>query len=472
MLKRENAALRLENAALRQENQALRQQVETLQITVNLLMAQVKELTDRLNKNSSNSHKPPSSEGYRKQPAFKKETKGIKGGQKGHQGNTLQMVSQPDYTIPVFAEICICGHDIRNEPKTAGEQRQVFDIPAPKIEVTAYQQYTIKCPCCQRVNVKNFPEDVNAPVQYGNRLRALSVLLNNDYKVPVGKIGTLVNDLYGVRPNEASIVANNGRCYDKLEPIEQSIKDKINSSAVAHADETGVRVEGKLHWFHTTSTELFSYFYVHAKRGSEAINDTRSIIAKYTGTLVHDCYKSYFKLTNLKHALCGAHILRELTAQIEDNKQWAVSMKDFLLELLRTPQVQNVTNKLLLEEKYDAIIAAGKIQEPIPEKTGKRGKTKKTKGLNLLERLEDHKQSVLAFAYDPDIPFTNNLAERDIRPTKIKMKVSNTFRSSQGAHHHARIAGFTSTLRKQNLNVFSSLLDIFTGKNIALSFST
>lgn len=454
------------------ENKLLKEIVIEKDKRIQNLEKQVEELHRRLNKNSNNSHKPPSSDGYSKKPAFEKENAGVKGGQKGHKGDTLKMVESPDYIIPIIPLVCTCGRDITNEPGTVVEQRQVIDIPTPKVEVRSYQTYKVQCPCCQKENIGRFPEEVNAPVQYGSRIRTISVLLNNDYKVPVKKISSLLEDLYGISPNEGSIVSYNKRCYNNLETVEDQIKEKINASKVAHSDETGIRVEGKLHWLHIAATELYSYFYVHAKRGSGAILDTCSIIKDYSGTLVHDCYESYFKLTKSKHAICGAHILRELAAQAEDKKTWAILMKELLLELLHTPKEQNIKNKLQIEKIFDAIIAEGKTQEPIPTKNGKRGKIKKTKALNLLERMHKHKQSVLAYAFDPDIPFTNNLAERDLRPSKIKMKVSNTFRSFDGAKHHARITSFTSTVRKHNQNVFSALFDVFSGKKFIFAICT
>lgn len=433
------------------------------------LEAKVKELTDRSKKNSTNSHKPPSSDGYAKKSAFSKGKGGKRGGQKGHEGTTLQMSSHIDYNEPIIPKVCVCGNDISNEPKTLVEERQVIDIPEPKIEVTSHKQYSVICPCCGLKNKDEFPEGVNSPVQYGSRVRTLSVLLNSDYKLPVGKIKTLFSDLFGITPNESSIISNNRRCFEKLAPVEHQIKEMIKSSGVINADETGVRVEGKLHWLHTTSTLIFTYFYIHAKRGTEAITDVCSIIKDFKGTLVHDCYESYFKLVMAIHALCGAHLLRELAEQIENKKPWAQDMTDLLLELWKAPIEQNLINKQNIEQRYSDIIAIGKANEPPPIKSGKRGKYKRTKGLNLLERFEKHKTGVLLYAFDPNVPFTNNLAERDLRPSKIKMKVSNTFRSKAGAEHHARIAGFTSTLRKQKINVFSGLLDIFENKGFSFA---
>jgi len=454
---------------LEDENASLRSIIIMKDAKIAELESKVKELTERLNKNSSNSHKPPSSDGYRKKPAFPKNKGGKQGGQDGHKGGTLLMVSQPDKTKELIPDLCICGYNISNEPPILVEERQVIDLPKPKMVATSYKQYAVRCPLCGKENRREFPDDVNSPVQYGHRVRTLSVLLNTDYKVPVNKISTLLGDLYGIRPNVASIVSNNRRCYDILKPIEDQIKEEIKSSAVAHSDETGLRVDGKLHWLHTTSTLLFTYFYIHAKRGSDAITDTCSIISEYTGTLIHDCYESYFKLTKAKHGLCGSHLIRELAAQIEDKKSWAQAMSELLLELHNTSCEQNILNKVHIDQNYDKIIASGKAHEPPPIKSGKRGKYKRSKGLNLLERLEKHKTSALAYAFDSNIPFTNNLAERDLRPTKIKMKVSNTFRSTEGAEHHARIAGFTSTLRKQNINVFSGLMKVFKHKEFTFA---
>jgi transposase len=457
---------------LEEENASLRSVIILKDAKIAQFESKVKELTERLNKNSSNSHKPPSSDGYGKKPAFPKSKGGKQGGQVGHKGGTLLMESNPDVTQPLIPLVCDCGHDISNEPLIVGEQRQVHDIPRPKKEVVAFQQYNVQCPCCGKVNKGQFPAGVNSAVQYGTRIRTLSVLLNTDYKIPVKKISSLLGDLYGITPNEGSIMSNNRRCYEILEPVEHRIKEEIKSSAVAHSDETGVRVEGKLHWLHTTSTLMYTYFYIHAKRGSDAITDACSIIADYPGRLIHDCYESYFKLTKAKHGLCGAHLLRELASQIDDKKAWAQLMSEMLLELLKQAKIdinQNIKNRVFIEKQYDIIISDGKKEEPPPQKSGKRGKYKRSKGLNLLERLEKHKESVLAYAFDPIIPFTNNLAERDLRPSKIKMKVSNTFRSIEGANHHARLAGFTSTLRKQNINVFSTIMDVFDGKEITFA---
>ena len=327
------------------------------------LEAKVKELTERLNKNSGNSHKPPSTDGYGKKPAFAKSKGGQKGGQKGHTGDTLLKATDPDKIEQLVPDLCDCGHDISNEVRVLVEERQVIDIPEPKVIVTSYQQYGVLCPCCGKENKVPFPKDVNSPVQYGNRVRTTSVLLNTDYKVPVKKISSFFGDLYGITPNEGSIISNNRRCYENLEPVEHQIKEEIKSSAVANSDETGIRVDGKLHWLHTTSTLMYTYFYIHAKRGIEAITSSSSIIRDYTGTLIHDCYESYFKLTKAHHGLCGAHLLIELAAQIEDKKPWAQTMTELLLELLNSTTGQNIINREHIEQRYNEIITNGKAHD-------------------------------------------------------------------------------------------------------------
>jgi len=187
---------------------------------------------------------------------------------------------------------------------------------------------------------------------------------------------------------------------------------------------------------------------------------------------VHDCWASYFNLENVKHAVCGAHILRELQAQIENMSNWALKFKTFLLKIYKMPIDERIKIRSEIQTEFDLIIKQAQIEEPYPEKTGKRGKLKRTKGRNLLERLEKLKPAVLAFAFNDEVPFTNNQAERDLRPVKVKLKVSGCFRTLVGAEHYARIAGFISTSRKNNHNVFQELCNIFTGKSFLLEQTT
>ena len=362
---------------------------------------------------------------------------------------------------------CICGHEFKNAQFVLSETRQVFDLPQPHLEVTEYQIHKATCPSCGLEQKGAAPEGVNAPTQYGNNVKAYVVLLNVHFKLPFKKIQLLFGDLFGYSINESTVYSASQQCYKKLEESEQIIKSKIASGDVIHADETGIRVAGKLQWLHTATTLLYTYLFVHDKRGGMALKSDKSILGKIKGWLVHDCWSSYFSFKNLKHAICGAHILRELQGLIENGQtKWARVFKLFVMNVYEMPFEERVKKRELIESRYKFICDIAEKTEPPPEKPkGKRGKYKRTKGRNLVERLIRERDAVLAFAFNKKVPFTNNLAERDIRPVKVKQKISNCFRTFTGAEIYARIEGFVSTSRKNHRNVFSELCNTFDGHN-------
>jgi transposase len=454
-LESENGSLRAENTQLKSENAALR--------------AENARLRAQLDKNSKNSHKPPSSDGYRKQPALP-QTRGKKtGGQLGHTGHTLKQVESPDHFIIHYAKACSCcqkpfsASDVVN----IGQKRQVFDLPEPRLIVTEHQQGIIHC--CGREHKGDFPQNVTQPVQYGSKIRSLSILLNNDYKIPFEKIEQLFADLYGCSYNESTAISHNHVFYDLLAPLEAYIKQQIIGSQVVHFDETGMRVAAKLHWFHTASTHLFTYLFVHAKRGKDALTDSVSLLPDFKNWAVHDCWASYFDFKDCSHALCNAHILRELQALIENGTIWAEKMKQLLLDLYHKSQKATiiVPHKDDWLHKYQDICNIAYQEEPQPIK-GKKGKPKNSKGRNLLNRLVANQNGILAFAFNIDIPFTNNQAERDIRCLKTKQKVAMSFRTLEGAKVYARIQSCISSLRKHKMNVFQAIDNIL--NNIDINF--
>lgn len=444
-LESENSMLRQENIMLRQENV---------------------ELKSKLAKNSSNSHKPPSSDGYSKKPAIAKESTKSVGGQQGNVGKTLQMVSNPDVVIGHHLEICpSCQQtlSIANVVKV-GSSHQVFDLPAVKLMVTEHQLLVSKCTCgCESKAV--LPAHLSTcPTQYGSNIKALSSYLNTDFKIPFHKISTLFGDLYGYNFNASTAFAANEELYEHLQPVESQIKEELLNSLVVHADETGVRCEGKLQWLHVASNELYTYLFVHPKRGKMAIESAESILPDVQNYLMHDCWGSYFGLTKAKHLICNAHLIRELQALIEKGSQWANTMQQYLLNLFtltkETVLAQELAPKYLRE--FHQICQRGFLEEPAPQKVdGKKGKTAKSKGRNLLERLTANQDAMLSFAFHQGLPFTNNQAERDLRTVKTKQKVSTCFRTKAGANHYARIQGFISTIRKQNQNPFLNLKLVF-----------
>lgn len=431
------------------------------------LDAENAELKARLSNNSSNSSKPPSSDGYNKKPAFPRNKKGKQGGQTGHKGRTLQQVDNPDKIVICKPDICSCGHGFNEDGLILSEKRQVFDLPKPKLEVTEFQIHKAVCPACGLAHKASAPQGVNAPVQYGNGVKAYTVLLNVHFKLPFKKIQLLFGDLFGYPINESTVYSGSGQCFEKLEGSEEIIKSKVAEGNVAHADETGLRVFGKLHWLHTATTLFYTYLFVHEKRGGEALKSNKSILNNISGWLVHDCWGSYFNFTGFKHAICGAHILRELQGLVESQQsKWAKVFKIFLMSVYEMPFEERVKRQNQVEARYMLICNMGEKSEPPPKKTpGKRGRYKRTKGRNLVERLIREQDAVLAFAFNKEVPFTNNLAERDIRPAKVKQKISNCFRTFKGAEIYARIESFISTARKHDRNVFSELCNTFEGHN-------
>ena len=431
------------------------------------LKSKVSELEARLNSNSRNSSKPPSSDGYQKKSAFPRKKKGKQGGQQGHQGRTLRQVEHPDKTEKHKPDPCDCGYEFSDDELSVAETRQVFDLPQPRLEVISHELLKGKCPVCGKWHKGVAPEGVNAPVQYGQGVKALTTLLNVDYRIPFKKIQILFSDLFGYAINESTVFSASRQCYKQLKEPMEVIKSKIIGSMTAHADETGIRVEEMLRWLHVATTEMYTYLFVHEKRGRLALQSEQSILDKLTGWLVHDCWSSYFNFTELKHALCGAHILRELEGLIENEQsKWARVFKTFLMHIFEMPLEESIRQRGQIESRYTLICSMGEKAEPPPGKiSGKKGRYKRTKGRNLVERLIREKDAVLAFAFNHEVPFTNNLAERDVRPAKVKMKVSNCFRSSEGADIYARIASFVSTTRKHDRNVFSELCNTFNGYN-------
>ena len=428
----------------------------------------IAELESRVSQNSKNSSRPPSSDGLKKKPAIPRKKGGKRGGKVGHKGKTLELSEVPDKIVELRPMFCSCGQDLLREKMEQEERRQVFDLPRPKLEITEYRKLVCKCSNCGQANAGEFPEEVCSRVQYGNGVRSLAVLLNVDYKVPFKKISQLFGDLYSYPINESTVVSAIKKCHDQLESSEQAIRKQILDSEVAHFDESGIRCNGKLHWLHVCCTSMFTYLFVHTKRGVQALSDSMSVFPDFNGFAVHDCWSSYFSFSKKLYALCGAHIIRELVALDEQDSLWACRFKDYLFDLFELTNqgtgVLNQTEQQNALQTFEEIWKYADHIEPPPLKNpGKRGRPKATKGRNLLNRLKKHQTAVLAFAFHQNVPFTNNQGERDLRPVKSKLKVAGCFRTFKGAQRHARIQGFISTTRKHQLSVFEQLKNAFSG---------
>lgn len=445
----------------------IRSQQEIINKVIPELVHRIEELEAQLKQNSQNSHRPPSSDGPKKKPALPKKKKGKRGGQLGHQGKTLEMVDAADYVESSEPEQCKCGYDLSSVRKYIKERRQVFDLPPAQLEVTEYQALACICPKCHAESSGTFPEGVKARAQYGNRVKALVTLLNNDCQIAYSKIRRFFADVFGYAINESTQISANKKCYDGLSETEMAIKSYLLASPTNHYDETGVRINGSNHWLHGCSNGLYTYLFPHLKRGKDAINSEYSLLPQYKGWAIHDCWRTYFKFTDCRHAVCGAHLLRELHALIEQKSSWAESMHDLLMYAYNQSNEGKTKVKKFktISKQYDRICQTAYQEEPPPAYRFKGKKPKQTKGRNLLNRLVEYKSAVLAFAEFDLVPFTNNQAERDIRPAKTKLKIAGSFRTFTGAQHYARIQGFISTARKNQLNVFNELVATFSGLN-------
>ncbi len=439
--------------------------IRNLLAVIGRMQVEIDELKAQLNENSQNSNRPSSSDGFNKPKAALARQKGKRGGQKGHRGNTLKRVENPDLTVDCEPNSCLCGEPEWTGTGEISETRQVFEMPEPRLEVIEYRRVKRICKC-GRSACGEFPEKVSAPVQYGEKVQALVSLLSVHGCLSYGKIGQLFEDLYGFQLNEATAQKMVQKTSERM-PMRE-IKAEIIGSKVVNFDETGLTENGKMKWLHNASTAMWTYQFVHEKRGKEAMRDEKSVLPEFGGVAVHDCWASYFGFSEMKHAICNAHILRELNGIIENSqRKWAIKMKELLLLMYRKSEF----GKGIIEEiskyiqRYEAVLEAAEKEEPPPERVHRKGKLKRTKGRNLLERLRKHEESVLRFAIEKEVPFTNNQAERDIRPTKIKQKMSGGFRSESGTNSYCRIQSFISSLRKQSRQVFQELLSVIQGNH-------
>ena len=441
------------------------------------LNERVKSLESQVNKNSNNSSKPPSSDG------LKKKTKSLRtksdkkpGGQEGHKGKTLELSENPDEIIIHTVDKCdICGESLQDVTPERVIIRQVIDIPDVKVKVIEHRAEVKKCPKCRRKNTGKFPDGITNTIQYGEKVKAVSVYLTHYQLIPYKRGSELISDMFGISLSQGTMVNFNNCCHEKLKPVEDNIKNSIiNSQGAVHFDETGISIDKKRQWLHVASNDRYTYYEAHQKRGKEAVDDI-NILSNFTGTAVHDCWKTYHQYSNCDHALCNAHILRELNGISELEKQkWAEPMKNLLIEIKKEVDLYwDTANALTLdkieafEKRYARILEDGFKEDYIANSESySKKKVKKSISLNLLNRLSGYKAQILAFMHDFDIPFDNNLAERDLRMTKVKQKISGTFRSNDGAKAFTRIRGYVSTVRKNGLNTLDCIKSVFTLKII------
>jgi transposase len=462
------AALVEENARLRAENAALKE-------TIAVLLARVAELERRLDLNSSNSGKPPSSDGLHK-PRREPRTRSLRersgkppGGQKGHKGETLRQVDAPSHTVEHYPEACpACGSALSGAMSTGYGARQVFDLPEPRpLTVTEHRAHTCRCGHCGRLTRADFPDEVTAPVQYGPRIAAVVVYLLHYQLLPEDRLAEAMADLFGVRLVAATIARMSRTCAGRVHGFADAVGARVKAAAVKHLDETGFRIGGRTQWLHIACTMWLTFYRISPKRGS--------LLSDVMGIVVHDHWKPYYTMEGVLHALCNAHHLRELQALVDiEKEEWARRMQRLLRRACHATHLARdrgvpLDPRLVAQfrRRYDIIVTEGlafhQDQPPLatPPTNGgrkRRGRPPRRTGHNLLLRLSTRKDDVLRFLDDPTVPFTNNQAERDGRMMKVRQKISGGFRSQEGARDFAVIRSLISTARKQGWNVIHALI--------------
>lgn len=462
-----------------EENEELRGQVARLNM-------KVEELEARFAKNSGNSHKPPSSDGPKKVMRTQSErtSSGKKvGGQPGHSGHTLMKSKKPDHRIRHRVQRCAgCGGDLSGQEAESIQERQIFDLPPIKMECTAHELEAKTCRCCGTHNEAEAPGLLGTEtgaVIYGPGIRALCVYLTQGQLLPYERTREMIKDLCGHQLSVGTLSLWTEKAYLGLASTEELIIEALaQDRGSVHFDETGIRTEGTTHWLHSVSNGLLTYFSSHSKRGTEAMDEI-GILSRFCGTAIHDRWESYFGYKGCRHGLCGAHLLRDLRFIWEHEEEpWAKKMHDLLIQMNRADSPIKIEKSRYWQKKYCQLLREG-FQfhlEKLPTQTiitsRTRGRKKQSPGKNLLDALLKHQKSVLLFLTDSDVPFTNNQAERDIRMTKVKLKISGCFRKAHGAKYFCRIRGYLSTAKKHRWSLLAAISSLFLGRPFQPAFAT
>ena len=465
----------------------LQQQVQDLMAQMLVMQDRIKYLEGRLALNSKNSSKPPSSDGLRK-PApksLRKSGKNPNGGQKGHRGSTLRQSVRVDETIQHQADTHCSACHLEMSEHTIAETRQVFELPGLRMRTVAHHQMRSNC-TCGAVHLGAWPAGVNAPAQYGASVKAMAVHLNQHHLVPLARTAALMQDFFGAHLSQASLQSFAQEAAYALRPTVAAIAQAVQGSAVVHADETGMRIQGKLHWLHCAATTTLTWLAPHAKRGSSAF-EALGLLGGIKGVLVHDGLISY-KGLDCTHSLCNAHHIRELVYIHEQENEkiwdpWAQEMIDLLLQALREVDLRGwpltQARQAWFQTRWSELLERAETLNPQVRRRGTsqnsnmkaRGRPKQSKAANLLKRLREYRQDVWRFASEAGVPFTNNLAEQALRMAKVKQKISGCFRTEHGAHTFFTIRSYLATMTKQKSNLFDCLVSVFKHQTIQPNFA-
>ena len=468
------ATIKVQQENINKQQETINKQQEIIgkqEIRIKELEFKIKELEGRLHQNSNNSHKPPSSDGLKKVIKNNRvPTNRKSGGQKGHEGKTLKMVENPDKIILHSVKgVCDCGKDLEEAEVLRIERRQVFDLPKKLCEVTEHQIEVKRCECGR---IHRGECELRGNTQYGDTMKGLVVYLIQQ-KMSYEQVQQFMEEVMGLPLGGGTIESANKECYERLEESERQIKEGLLGSKVIHCDETGIRCANKTQWVHVTCNERFTYYFLHLKRGKEAMDEI-GILPRYKGNCVHDRWSSYERY-ECEHSYCNVHLLRELRfVEEEIGRKWAKEMKRVLLLGWYMKKRNWLSGKAIdsLMRRYEKVVEKGIEEErgydSAIEGIKKRGRKKKGKSVRLLEVFIRDREKVMRFIHNKDTPFDNNIAERDLRMVKLKQKVSGCFRTVQGGKIFCRIRSYISSVRKQGYSVLDSIVRALKGEPVTL----
>jgi len=429
-----------------------------------LLRAKIASIEDFIKKDSHNSNKPPSSDPYKgsRVKNLRRKSSRKPGGQPGHKGITIEYSKTPDTIILHKIEKCsCCGGSLKSVKPIEIRKRQVHDIPEIKIQVTEHQSEVKHCTKCGRTNIAKFPEGVKKPVQYGLNLQTMAIYFMHRQLIPYERTVEIFKEIFKLKISKGTLNNISSKYSKKIDSSINMIKLTLQQASVLHVDETGIIIDKKLNWLHVAGTKELTYYQYHENRGKKA-TDEIEILPYFNGWLIHDGLRSYLQYACM-HGLCNAHILRELIFISEEyNQKWADAQIQLLLEIKQKVEEKKNENVFKLEDdeifkyelRYKNLLRKGnrKVNAIL-----KKDKSESKKAKNLLNRFKEQQKEILGFMYDFQVPFDNNLAERDLRMMKLKQKISGCFRSPTGAIYFCRIRSFISTALKQNLNIFEAI---------------
>jgi len=448
-------------------------------------------------RDSHNSSLPPAldlpaakaANSVRRTKSLRRKTGRRVGAQPGHRGATLARVGRPDRVVTHVPQSCRrCAAALADGAVVAVERRQVFDLPPVRVEVTEHRAETRRCSACGERTRAEFPRGVRAPVQYGEGVRARAAYLHQYQLLPSARTAEAMRELFGCAISPGTLHTARGQCAAKLVGAEERIKAALRGSEVLGADETGLRVAGRGGWVHVARTERLTHYGYEARRG-RAATDAIGILPEFEGTCVRDGWYAYDEYRRCRHALCGAHLLRELVYVGEvspDQRQWAEPLIKLLLEAKAATERAREAGRGELggevqakfTRRYDRLVRRGERTNPPPIKEKPDPELPKFKVVRvrrpspvrpLLTRLRERREQVLRFMADLSVPFDNNGSERDLRMVKLQQKIGGCFRTEEGAAAFCRIRSYLSTARKQGWGVLAALERAFRGKPVTFN---